>query len=70
MFMIIQYKTKHRLDKKDWEQRYPIDQICEEEPPFHPMFFIDKETAWQQLEEWGSEKEMAELQNIEIVGVH
>ena len=28
--MIIQYKTKHRLDKKDWEQRYPIDQICED----------------------------------------
>ena len=56
MFMIIQYKTKHRLDKKTWEQRYPIDQICEENPPFHPMFFIDKETAWQQLEEWGIEK--------------
>lgn len=70
MFMIIQYKTKHRLDKKDWGQRYPIDQICDDVPPFHTLFFVDKETAWQQLEEWGIEKEMAELQNIEIVGVH
>jgi hypothetical protein len=70
MFMIIQYKTKHRLDKKDWGQRYPIDQICDDVPPFHTLFFVDKETAWKQLEEWGIEKEMAELQNIEIVGVH
>tara|TARA_R110002049_G_scaffold254962_1_gene430465 strand:+ start:14 stop:226 length:213 start_codon:yes stop_codon:yes gene_type:complete len=70
MFIIIQYKTKHRLDKKDWGQRYPIDQICDDVPPFHTLFFVDKETAWQQLEEWGIEKEMAELQNIEIVGVH
>ena len=68
--MIIQYKTKHRLDKKDWGQRYPIDQICDDVPPFHTLFFVDKETAWKQLEEWGIEKEMAELQNIEIVGVH
>ena len=70
MFMIIQYKTKHRLDKKDWGQRYPIDQICDDVQPFHKLFFVDKETDWKQFEEWGIEKEMAELQNIEIVGVH
>jgi hypothetical protein len=70
MFMIIQYKTKHRLDKKDWEHRYPIDQICEEEPPFRPLYFKNKESAWKQLQEWGIEKEIAELQNIEVVGVH
>ena len=33
-------------------------------------YSIQNKTHWQQLEEWGIEKEMAELQNIEIVGVH
>jgi len=70
MFMIIQYKTKHKLAKKKWEMRYPIDQICDEIPPFHPLYFIDKESAWKQLAEWGIEKELADAQNIDVVGVH
>ena len=50
--------------------KYPVDQICDEYPPFHPLYFIDKNTAWQQLEEWGIEKNLAEAQNIEVVGLH
>ena len=70
MFLIIQHKRKHRLEKTTWETRYPIDQICEEYPPFDPIYFIDKASAWIQLEEWGIGKEMAEEQNVEVVGVH
>ena len=70
MFLIIQHKRKHRLEKTTWETRYPIDQICEEYPPFDPIYFIDKASAWKQLEEWGIGKEMAEEQNVEVVGVH
>ncbi len=70
MFLIIQYKTKNNLAKKKWDVKYPIDQICDEFPPFHPLYFIDKKTAWKQLEKWGIEKELAEAQNIDVVGLH
>tara|TARA_A100001515_G_scaffold20174_2_gene14999 strand:- start:6238 stop:6468 length:231 start_codon:yes stop_codon:yes gene_type:complete len=70
MFLIIQYKTRKNLKKKKWDMKYPVDQICDEYPPFHPLYFIDKNTAWQQLEEWGIEKNLAEAQNIEVVGLH